>query len=75
MKNWFKRLLNLVSAPPVQLGTVVDFTDGVAAVTVFGGGSALLRSAISVSPGDQVYFRDGVIESVAPALPIEEIEV
>lgn len=71
--NPYKRLLALIPNPPLQVGEVVQFNDGVATIEVPGGGIAQARGSTTV--GAKVFFRDGLIEGPAPDLPVEVIEL
>lgn len=71
--NPYKMLLDLLPARPLQVGTVVAVAGGVATVEMPGGGRDQARGAATV--GQRVYFRDGAIEGLAPALTFLEIEV
>jgi len=73
LRNPYQVLLGLLPAAPLQVGTVVSITGGVASIQLPGGGVAQARGEATVN--DRVYFRDGVIEGPAPSLPIELIEV
>lgn len=73
MFNPFKRFLALIPNPPLQVGDVILYADGVATVQVPGGGTETVRGEATV--GDRVFFRDGVIEGPAPDLPLEVIEL
>lgn len=73
MNNPFRTLLNLLPTYPLQVGEVTSTTGGVANITLPGGGKAQARGAASV--GAKVFFRDGVIEGVAPSLAVEVIEI
>lgn len=73
MFNPYKRLLALIPNPPLQVGEVTDYADGVANIELPGGATAQARGDVSI--GDRVFFRDGVIEGPAPDLPVEVIEV
>lgn len=71
--NPFKRLLALLPNPPLQVGEVIQYADGVATIEVPGGGIAQARGETTV--GAKVFFRDGSIEGPAPDLPVEVIEI
>lgn len=73
MLNPYKRLLALLPDRPLQVGDVIQFSDGVATVQLPGGGIESVRGEADV--GDRVFFRDGVIEGPAPDLPIEIVEL
>lgn len=71
--NIYKQLQRLLGPGPVQSGTVTAVTDGIATVTLTGGGRIQARGAAEV--GDRVYVQAGVIQGPAPALPTASIEV
>jgi hypothetical protein len=71
--NPFKRLLGLLPQRPLQVGTVIAVAGGVATVELPGGGQEQARGAATV--GQRVFFRDGAIEGLAPALTYVEISV
>lgn len=73
MFNVYKRFLALVPNPPLQVGDVLFFADGVATIQLPGGGIAQARGDTTV--GARVFFRNGVIEGDAPTLPIEVVEI
>lgn len=73
MLNPYKRLLALIPDPPLLVGDVLIYADGVATIQVPGGGIAQARG--ETTEGARVFFRDGVIEGPAPTLPIEVIEI
>lgn len=71
--NLFKQFTDLLPKTPLQVGVVVEASDGMALVEELGGGRTRVRG-VAVE-GDNVYFRDGVIEGEAPDLTVENIEV
>lgn len=71
--NPFKRLLNLLPQRPLQVGTVASISNGVATITLPGGGQVQVRG--NASTGSRVFVRDGVIEGAAPSLTYVEIDV
>jgi hypothetical protein len=73
MFNPFKRLKALLPDPPLQVGEVLSFSDGVATIEVPGGGISQARGDTTV--GAKVFFRDALIEGPAPNLPVEVIEI
>lgn len=73
MSNLFKAFLDLLPGRPLQVGTVSAITDGVATVTLPGGG--VLQARGNATAGQRVFVRDGLIEGPAPELPFVEIEV
>ena len=73
MLNPYKALLDLLPQSPVQLGVVASVEGGTCRVTLEGGGDVWVRGAATV--GDRVFTRGGAIEGLAPALPLELMEV
>lgn len=73
MYNPYKRLLALLPQHPLQVGEVTDYADGVATITLPGGGIAQARGDTTL--GAKVFFRNDIIEGPAPDLPVEVIEV
>ncbi len=71
--NPYKLLRDLLPSPPLQVGTVDSVDGGVATIVLPGGLTAQARGSATV--GQRVYFRDNLIEGVAPTLPIELIEI
>ncbi|MGK2897993.1 MAG: hypothetical protein ACSLE9_04815 [Burkholderiaceae bacterium] len=73
MSNFYKRLIGLLPARPLLVGTVTAVAGGVATIELPDGGSMQARG--NVTAGDHVFFRDGVIEGPAPALTDVVIEI
>lgn len=73
MTNIYRAFLDLLPARPLQVGTVLSVADGIARVELPGGGILQARGAATVD--QHVFVRDGVIEGIAPNLPVEVIEV
>ncbi len=71
--NLFKRFQRLIPQPPLRVGTVLAYSDGVADIEEAGGGIARARGEAAVN--DVVFFRDDKIEGPAPSLAVELIEV
>jgi hypothetical protein len=71
--NPLRELTGLLAGPPLLVGDVLSITDGVAQIEEPGGGMSTARGVATV--GDRVYFRNGVIEGPAPALPIDIIDI
>lgn len=71
--NPYKRLVALLPARPLLIGTVLSYANGVAVIETPGGGRATARGTASV--GASVFFRDGQIEGPAPSLTTVLIEV
>lgn len=73
MTNIYRAFLSLLPPRPLQVGTVLSVSDGIATVELPGGGRLQARGQATV--GQRVFVRDAVIEGVAPNLPVEVIEV
>ena len=73
MRNPYRVLLDLLPQTPLQVGDVAAVDNGVATITLPGGGTTNARGEAQV--GERVFFRDGVIEGAAPALPVVFLEV
>ena len=73
MPNLYERFKQLIANPPLQVGTVVAFSAGVARVELPGGGVIKARGEAAVA--QKVFVRDDVIEGRAPDLDIVLIEV
>lgn len=71
--NLYKRLIGLLPSTPLQVGNVVSVNGGVATVSMPGGGIDTARGDATV--GQRVFFQGGVIQAVAPSLPVEIIEI
>ena len=73
MRNPYRVLLDLLPQTSLQVGDVTAIDTGVATITLPGGSTTNARGTAQV--GDRVFFRDGVIEGAAPALPVVFLEV
>ena len=73
MRNPYRQLLDVLPQRPLQVGDVLQMSNGVAIVELPGGGRLTARG--DATAGQRVFVRDGVIEGAAPSLPIEIIEV
>ena len=73
MHNLYEQFRQLLPDPPLQAGTVIDIATGVVTVELPGGGRVRARGHAAI--GQPVFVRDGVVEALAPNLPIEVIEV
>lgn len=71
--NFWQRLRGLTRPAPRLLGTVIGVAAGTATVERADGAIARVRGEATV--GQVVYYRDGVIEAIAPTLAIVEQEV
>lgn len=75
MSNMLVRFRDLVGAPPLLIGVVVQHAGGGMSVVQLLGGGTITARGQAVAVGQQAYVRDGVIEGQAPALPVVPIEV
>ena len=73
MRNVYEQFKQLLSDPPLQVGTASEIGTGVVTVQLPGGGTVRARG--SANMGARVFVRDGVLEAVAPNLSLEIIEI
>jgi hypothetical protein len=74
--NLFKRLIELLPADALLLGTVTAVhTDGTVTVTFPGGGAQRLRDPLGSTLNSQVFVQGNVVQGAAPNLPFYELEV
>jgi len=73
MGNLYQQFRALLPEVPLQVGTVVAVEAGAVTVALPGGG--LLKARGTAEIGQTVFVRDGVVESVAPSLPVVLIEI
>ncbi len=73
MSNLYHQFLALLPPRPLQVGAVTAVAGQLCTVQLPGGGVLQVRGAAVV--GDQVFVRDGLIEGLAPSLPIVSIDV
>ena len=73
MPNLFAQFRELMAPGRVQVAQVTAYTDGVATLTLPGGGQIRARGQASV--GGKVFVQDGVIQGPAPNLPVVVDEV
>lgn len=73
MNNVYRQFRQLLPDAPLQAGTVTEVAVGVVTVQLPGGG--VLKARGTATLGQKVFVRDGVVEAVAPSLPLELIEV
>lgn len=72
--NFYKKLRETLDIEkPRFVGEVIDYEDGVATVQTPGGGQVKVFGEASI--GENVFFRDSVIEGPAPSLALEIIDV
>ena len=72
MSNLFSRFQKLIPTYPLRVGDVIGYDNGVATIQEQSG-VATARGEVTI--GDRVFFRNGAIETPAPDLTIEIIEV
>lgn len=72
MPNIYRQFLDLIPGRPLQVGTVSTIADGMAMVTLPGGG--MLQARGEAALGQRVFVRDGLIEGPAPELTYVEGE-
>ena len=70
--NLFKRFQKLIPTHPLRVGTVESVTGTQVTVVEVSGNPVVIRGEAQV--GQLVYFRDSVLEGVAPQLPYVEVE-
>lgn len=73
LRNPFKVLQELIARPAAQIGTVAAVSTGQVTIDLIGGGTITARGDATV--GQNVYVRDGVVDGVAPSLPLITIDV
>lgn len=73
MHNLYQQFRALLPHPPLLVGTVAAVAPGVVSVQLPGGGRLNARGQALV--GQNVFVRDGVIEAIAPSLPLEVIDI
>lgn len=74
--NIYRALRELLPEPPLLVATVTSInpTDGTSLISFPGGLPQIVRGT-NVAEGSNCFVRNGVIESAAPTLPLEIIEV
>jgi hypothetical protein len=73
MSNIYRKFLDLLPARPLQVGTVLSVSGGIATIELPGGGRLQARG--SATAGQRVFVRDGLVEGAAPDLPVVIIEI
>lgn len=74
MANLWRQLTDLLPQSPRQIGQVMDIhSDDSLTIELLGGGLLRVRGRADV--GESVFVRDGLVEGVAPSLPLVEIEI
>lgn len=73
MPNLLKQFQALIPADLLEVGDVDSIANGVAVITLPGGGKITARG--SATAGDRVFVRGGLIEGLAPSLPVVVIEI
>lgn len=73
MSNLYHQFLALLPPRPLQVGTVTAVAGQLCTVQLPGGGVLQARGDAAVS--DRVFVRDGLIEVLAPSLPVVAIDI
>lgn len=73
MRNLIHLFKDVFPDAPLMVAEVVSVDGGLCVVEMPGGARAHVRGAATV--GQKVFVRDGAIDSVAPELPVIEIEI
>ena len=68
MPNLFAKFREMMAPGRVQVAQVTAYADGVATLTLPGGGQVRARGQANV--GGKVFVQDGVIQGPAPDLPM-----
>ena len=68
MSNLYNRFKAIVGPGPLQIGEVTAYADGIATVTLPGGGQARARGETQL--GAKVFIQDGKVIGPAPDLPV-----
>lgn len=71
--NLFGEFKKIFPDAPLQVGSVLSVDGPIATVQLPGGG--VLKARGEAAAGQQVFVRDGVIESAAPAMPLVIISI
>jgi hypothetical protein len=73
MLNLYRQFRELVPEPALQVGTVIDVGNGGVTVRFPGGGQLKARGEAQIN--QRVFVRNGLIESIAPNLTPEIIDI
>lgn len=73
MLNLYEQFRQLLPDAPLQVGTVIDSGSGVITVQLPGGGLTKARGVATVS--QRVFIRNSQLESIAPTLTLEMIDI
>lgn len=71
--NLFAQFKRLLPGQPLMVGTVISSGSGAVLVELPGGDRLTIRG--EATPGEQVFFRNGIVENTAPTLTVVFIEV
>jgi hypothetical protein len=74
MRNLFAELRDMLQPGPAQVGTVSSYADGLATITLPGGGIVVAKASVA-TVGQQVFVQDGVVQGQAVDLTLEQIEI
>lgn len=76
MSNLYRALLDLLPQSPLQTATVIAVDNSAnTSLVQWDGGSTQSVRGVSVPVGGRAFIRDGAIESTAPNLVFETIEI
>ena len=75
MRNLWRRLRGVLPDAPLLAGTVSVVEAGIVTVALPGAGLVRARTSLTLSVGQRVFVRDGVVEGIAPSLQVVEIEI
>ena len=75
LRNLWRRLKGVIPDAPLQAGTVSVVEAETVTVTLPGTGLVRARTSLTLSVGQRVFVRGGVVEGLAPSLTVVEIEV
>jgi hypothetical protein len=73
MSNLLSEFLSLFPSDPLLVGEVSSITNEVRTVTLPDGSTITAKGVAAV--GQKVFIRGGVIDGIAPSLPLVEITV
>lgn len=71
MSNLYVALKNLFPEQPLEIATIVAISGQILTVELPGGQQLRVRGTGAIN--SKVFVRDGVVESAAPNLPVDEI--
>jgi len=77
VRNPFQQFLALIPDPALQVGVVLAVVNDIATIELPGGGQVSARGpgVDHTLVGARVFVRAGVVEGLAPDLPVELIDI